>query len=68
MTKVYTKKDGGEDARNVRKNSLKLGTTKKGRGAGETMRRGSLRKKDRSAERERRMENALEARTVQLPE
>lgn len=67
-TKVYTKKDGGEDARNVRKNSLKLGTGKKGRGAGDTMRRGSLRKKDRSAEKVRRQDAAIEARTVQLPE
>jgi hypothetical protein len=65
--KVYTKK-GGEDDSSKRKNSLKLGTGKSNRGPGDTMRRGSLRKKDRSAERERKIDAALERRTVQLPE
>lgn len=51
------------------RNSLRVGTTsKKGRGASLNQRRGSLKKRDRSAEKEARAEAARERKTVSLPE
>lgn len=60
--------EGAGDARNQRKTSLKLGTTRKGRAASLSNRRGSLRKRDRTAEKEAKAEAAEERRTVYLPE
>jgi hypothetical protein len=56
-----------DDGRNARRASLRIGTGKKGRAASLTSRRGSLKKRDRSAQKEGRAERALERRTVQLP-
>ena len=47
--------------------SLRVGTGKKGRQTEVKMRRGSLRKKDRSREKALKEERALERRTVHLP-
>ena len=59
--------DNTEDKRNARRNSLRIGTGRKGnRGGGN--RRGSLKKRDRTAEKEARAEAALERNTVQIPE
>ena len=60
--------DESEGGRNVRKESLRIGTGKKGRQASLTTRRGSLKKKDRTSEKEAKAEAALERRTVYLPE
>lgn len=61
--------DDSGDSRNARKTSLKLGSTgKKGRAANLSSRRGSLRKRDRSAEKEAKAVAAEERRTVYLPE
>jgi hypothetical protein len=57
-----------DDGRNVRRASLRIGTGKKGRAASLTSRRGSLKKRDRSAQKEARAERAMERRTVQLPD
>ena len=57
-----------EEERNKRKTSLRIGTSRKGRGAELSSRRGSLKKKDRRAEREARAEAAIERKTVHLPE
>ena len=57
--------DGG---RNNRKTSLRVGGGRSGRAATLTSRRGSLKKRDRTAEREAREEAAIERRTVSLPE
>ena len=57
--------DGG---RNNRKTSLRVGGGRAGRAASLTTRRGSLKKRDRTAEREAREEAAIERRTVSLPE
>ncbi|KAL7579875.1 hypothetical protein ACA910_004885 [Epithemia clementina (nom. ined.)] len=62
-----TPKDDG-DGRNARRPSLRLGTGKGGRGAELNQRRGSLRKRDRTAEKEAKIEAALERKTVVLPE
>ena len=59
---------GGDDARNNRRTSLRVGGGKSGRGAELNKRRGSLRRRDRSAEKEAKMEAALERKTVVLPE
>lgn len=48
--------------------SLRVTTSKKGRGAELSQRRGSLKRRDRTAEKEARAEAALERRTVSLPE
>ena len=56
------------DVRNSRKTSLKLGTGRKGRAAETSGRRGSLKKRDRTAEKEARVAAAEERRTVRLPE
>jgi len=72
---VRAKKDRGENdanndgaGRNNRKASLRIGTGRKGRGAELSQRRGSLKKRDRSAQKARREEAAMERRTVNLPE
>lgn len=56
------------DGRNSRKQSLRIGTGRKGRGAELNQRRGSLKKRDRSAEKAARAEAAIERKTVNLPE
>lgn len=61
--------DGAQgDQRNNRRASLRIGTGKKGRGAALSQRRGSLKKRDRSAEKAARAEAAVERKTVFLPE
>lgn len=62
--------DGNDDGqgRNNRRASLRIGTGRKGRGAELSRRRGSLKKRDRSAEKARRAEAATERNTVDLPE
>ena len=67
------KKSRGDDrddegGRNNRKASLRVTTGRKGRGAELNQRRGSLKKRDRSAEKAARAEAALERKTVNLPE
>ena len=57
-----------EDEGSKRKASLRLGTSRKGRAAEMLNRRGSLKKRDRRAEREARIEAAIERKTVVLPE
>ena len=47
--------------------SLRIGTGKRGRQAAIRQRRGSLKRKDRSAEKALKEERALERRTVVLP-
>ena len=51
-----------------RRTSLRITTGRKGRGAELTQRRGSLRKRDRSSQREAKLDAALVRRTVVLPE
>ena len=53
---------------NRRKTSFRIGMGKKGRAASLTARRGSLRKRDRTAEKEARAQAAEERRTINLPE
>ena len=50
------------------RNSLGIGTGKKGRSAEKNMKRGSLRRRDRSAEKAARLEAAIERKTVSLQE
>ncbi|KAL3934574.1 MAG: hypothetical protein SGBAC_009739 [Bacillariaceae sp.] len=57
---------GSDDQRNARRNSLRIGTGRKGNRGGQ--RRGSLRKRDRSGEKLARLEAAEERRTVDLPD
>jgi hypothetical protein len=65
----FKKKKTGDDGRGGGRQSLKLGTTtKRGRSAEEAQRRGSLKKKNRSADKQARAEANLERRTVQLKE
>ena len=61
-----TTNDSDDKARNKRKTSLRI--TSGRRGAELKQRRGSLRKRDRTAQREAKLEAALERRTVHLPE
>lgn len=63
--KKYTG-EGSDDERTARRNSLRIGSGRKGSRGGE--RRGSLKKRDRTAAKEARMEAAEERRTVFLPE
>lgn len=56
------------DTRGPRRPSLRVGTGKKGRRAMGNRRRGSLKKRDRSAEKAARAEAAVERNTVSLPE
>eukprot|EP00339_Tiarina_fusa_P008614 CAMPEP_0117056836 /NCGR_PEP_ID=MMETSP0472-20121206/39438_1 /TAXON_ID=693140 ORGANISM="Tiarina fusus, Strain LIS" /NCGR_SAMPLE_ID=MMETSP0472 /ASSEMBLY_ACC=CAM_ASM_000603 /LENGTH=865 /DNA_ID=CAMNT_0004773447 /DNA_START=147 /DNA_END=2744 /DNA_ORIENTATION=+ len=59
----------GGDGRNTRKASLRMGGAgRKARAASLTSRRGSLRKRDRSAEKAAKEEAAIERRTVSLPD
>jgi hypothetical protein len=57
-----------EDEGSKRKASLRLGTSRKGRAAEVLNRRGSLKRRDRRAEKEARLEAAIERKTVVLPE
>jgi len=59
---------GDDNARGPRRPSLRVGTGKKGRRAMGNQRRGSLKKRDRSAEKAMRAEAAVERNTVSLPE
>jgi hypothetical protein len=52
----------------ARRQSLRVGTGKKGRGAELRQRRGSLRRRDRTAEKEAKEAAAIVRNTVQLPE
>ncbi len=61
-------KFAGDDGRNSRTASLRIGTGKKGRGAEISQRRGSLKRRNRVADKEAKAERALERRTVALPE
>lgn len=61
-----TTNDSDDKARTKRKTSLRI--TSGRRGSELTQRRGSLRKRDRTAQREAKLEAALERRTVYLPE
>jgi hypothetical protein len=71
--KRFTKPDkkrgdsNNQDGPNNRRPSLRVGTGKK-RGVDASQRRGSLRKRDRSAEKTARADAALERKTVYLPE
>lgn len=70
--RLPVKKKGGtynkDDQRN-RRQSLRVGTgSRKGRGAELSRRRGSLKKRDRSADKEARAAAAVERKTVDLPE
>jgi xanthine dehydrogenase iron-sulfur cluster and FAD-binding subunit A len=56
------------DGRNNRRASLRVGTGKKGRAASLSNRRGSLKKRDRTAEKEARAEAAIERKRVNLPD
>jgi hypothetical protein len=62
------KKFGQDEDKTRRTTSLRIGTGKKGRRAQVSGRRGSLKKRDRSADKERRADAALERNTVFLPE
>jgi translation initiation factor IF-2 len=62
------KPGAGDDGRNVNRQSLRIGTGKKGRAAEITQRRGSLKKRDRTSEKYARLEAALERKTVMLPD
>jgi len=68
--KKLKQKRGGraDDGPPQRRTTLRLGTGKKGRAAEISRRRGSLKKRDRTAEKEAKLEAATERRTVQLPE
>lgn len=59
---------GDDNARGPRRPSLRVGTGKKGRRAMGNQRRGSLKKRDRSAEKAMRAEAAMERNTVSLPD
>lgn len=57
------------ESRNSRRTSLRVvAGSRSGRGAELNQKRGSLRKRDRTAEKEAKIEAALERRTVFLPE
>mmetsp|Transcript_15157 Transcript_15157/g.43792 ORF Transcript_15157/g.43792 Transcript_15157/m.43792 type:complete len:824 (+) Transcript_15157:134-2605(+) len=64
------RRSGGDDndSRNRGRTSLRIGTGRKGRAAALSSRRGSLRKRDRTAEKEARAAAAEERRTVSLPD
>ncbi len=60
---------GNNDYAKRPRNSLRIGAQgKKGRSAQKNMSRGSLRRRDRSKEKERKLEAAIERKTIQLPE
>ena len=60
--------ENNDDNPSKRRTSLRITTGRKGRGAELTQRRGSLRKRDRSSQREAKLDAALVRRTVVLPE
>ena len=63
------KKPGaGEYNKKGPRNSLRIGTGKKGRSAMKNMSRGSLKRRDRSREKEQRAIAAIERNTITLPE
>lgn len=63
------KPGAGSEYEKKPRNSLKLGTTsRKGRTAEKNMSRGSLKKRDKSREKERKFEAMVERKTVNLPE
>lgn len=63
------KENASRDGRNRGKASLRVGTGRRGRSAAEiSARRGSLKRKDRSAQKAAKAEAALERKTVNLPE
>jgi hypothetical protein len=62
------KREKEADRPSSARTSLRVGTTKKGRAAETSQRRGSLKKRDRSMEKALRAEAALERKTVNLPE
>jgi hypothetical protein len=57
-----------EEGGNNRKASLRVGNGRKGRGTENNQRRGSLKRRDRTAEKVAKAEMALERRSVNLPE
>mmetsp|Transcript_888 Transcript_888/g.1651 ORF Transcript_888/g.1651 Transcript_888/m.1651 type:complete len:844 (-) Transcript_888:45-2576(-) len=61
------KGSANEDSRNSRRTSLRVGSGNRNRGR-PNQSRGSLRRRDRSAEKEAKAEAALERKTVLLPE
>lgn len=63
-----TNNDDSEGRKRGVKTSLRLGTSRKGRGAEVTQRRSSLKKRDRRAEKEAKEEAAVERKTIFLPE
>ena len=63
-----TDNNNNNSEENQRKRKTSLRITSGRRGSELTQRRGSLRKRDRSREREAKLEAALERRTVYLPE
>lgn len=65
--KGYQKPRNPDGPRNTRVN-LRIGTGKKGRQARLAGKRGSLRRKNRTAEKEAKAEAAMERRTVNIPE
>ncbi len=62
------KKPASNDYAKKPRNSLRIGTGKKGRSAQKNMSRGSLRRRDRSKEKEMKELAAIERKTIQLPE
>ena len=60
--------DSDEERRKGGKQSLRLGTSRKGRAAEASNRRGSLKRRDRRSEKERKAEAAIERKTIHLPE
>ena len=60
--------DNDDERRKGGKQSLRLGTSRKGRAAEASNRRGSLKRRDRRSEKERKAEAAIERKTIQLPE
>jgi hypothetical protein len=66
--KVKAKKFGADDDRGPKRPSLGIGTGKKGRAAQGNMRRSSLKKRNRTADKERKAEAAVERKTVRLAE
>jgi hypothetical protein len=60
--------ENDDERRKGGKQSLRLGTSRKGRAAEASNRRGSLKRRDRRSEKERKAEAAIERKTIQLPE
>lgn len=62
------KKPGAGEYAKKPRNSLRIGTSRKGRAAEKNMSRGSLKRRDRSKEKERRQLAAIERNTISLPD